>query len=170
MSSAENEPRDTLLPTPTPANSPQRRSRLSRSQGLALATVLLLVVLVAGYWGAVGASTSKPDSTPDHAPTLRFSPSDSPDYTSPTDSYDYTPPSTYDPSPPRVYDLTPPSAYDLTSPSDLYDYTPSYGYPPGGYNSSGCPRDQWTNGYTRSNGTHVDGYYHNSPYDGCGGG
>ncbi len=46
----------------------------------------------------------------------------------------------------------------------------SSSYPPGGYNAYGCPRDQWTNGYFRSDGTWVSGYYHNSPSDGCGGG
>lgn len=43
-------------------------------------------------------------------------------------------------------------------------------YPPGGYNDQGCPKDQWTNGYTRKDGTYVNGYWHNSPTDGCGGG
>lgn len=41
---------------------------------------------------------------------------------------------------------------------------------PGGYNDQGCPRDQWVEGYVRDDGTRVDGYYRNSPHDGCGGG
>lgn len=145
MSSSECESQDTLLPTAIPASSPPRRSRNSISQQPVLATVTLLVVLLAGYLFAVGDSTSKWDSPPDHLPTLRFPPRDSPAY-------------------------TPPSTYDLTPSYDPYDYTPSYDYPPGGYNSSGCPRDQFTNGYTRSDGTYVRGYYHNSPSDSCGGG
>lgn len=35
------------------------------------------------------------------------------------------------------------------------------------YNSAGCLKDQWVNGYFRSNGTYVSGYYRNSPSDNC---
>lgn len=50
---------------------------------------------------------------------------------------------------------------------DLPDYTDPY--PLGGYNDAGCPRDQWVNGYHRG-GSYVEGYFRNSPTDGCGGG
>ena len=62
---------------------------------------------------------------------------------------------------PNIPGLTPPS-YTIPDYSDPY--------PPGGYNGAGCPRDQWVNGYFRKDGTYVDGYYRNSPTDGCGGG
>lgn len=42
--------------------------------------------------------------------------------------------------------------------------------PSGGYNEQGCPKNQYVSGYTRKDGTRVEGYYRNSPSDGCGGG
>jgi hypothetical protein len=42
--------------------------------------------------------------------------------------------------------------------------------PPGGYNEQGCPKGEWVNGYTRKDGTRVQGYWRNSGRDGCGGG
>lgn len=79
-------------------------------------------------------------------------------YTAPP-SYEYTPPPSYTYESPS-YQYTPPPSYTYESPS----------YPPGGFNDQGCPRDQYVNGYYRSNGTYVEGYYRNSPHDGCGGG
>jgi hypothetical protein len=38
---------------------------------------------------------------------------------------------------------------------------------PGGYNGAGCPKNQWVNGYYRSDGTYVSGYWRNSPSDSC---
>ncbi len=35
------------------------------------------------------------------------------------------------------------------------------------YNDVGCPKNQYVSGYTRSNGTYVQGYYRNSPSDDC---
>jgi hypothetical protein len=37
-----------------------------------------------------------------------------------------------------------------------------------GYNDEGCPKNQFVSGYTRSDGTRVQGYWRNSSSDGCG--
>lgn len=49
-----------------------------------------------------------------------------------------------------------PEPYYEPEPEDSYDY-----------NSVGCPKNQWVNGYYRSNGTYVQGYWRNSPNDDC---
>jgi hypothetical protein len=35
------------------------------------------------------------------------------------------------------------------------------------YNSAGCPKNQYVNGYYKANGTYVAGYWRNSPTDNC---
>jgi hypothetical protein len=49
-------------------------------------------------------------------------------------------------------------------------YRPSYYSPSSSYygqlNAAGYPKNQWVNGYYRSNGTYVQGYWRNSPNDG----
>jgi hypothetical protein len=37
-----------------------------------------------------------------------------------------------------------------------------------GYNDEGCPQTEWVEGYTKANGTVVDGYWRNPRDDGCG--
>ncbi|MEW6474298.1 MAG: PKD domain-containing protein [Actinomycetota bacterium] len=71
-----------------------------------------------------------------------------------------------------VFSWFKPYAGSIPSIADLDYDLPDYDdpYPPGGFNDSGCPRDQWVNGYYRKDGTYVNGYYRNSPTDGCGGG
>jgi hypothetical protein len=94
-----------------------------------------------------------------HARTRAVAHPDSNGY---TDSYGYTAP---DP-----YDYTAPDPYDYTAPyTDPYSGGGGYSapYAPGGINSAGCPKNRWVNGYMRSDGTYVQGYWRNSPVDGC---
>jgi hypothetical protein len=68
------------------------------------------------------------------------------------------------------YDYTAPDPYDYTAPyTDPYSGGGGYSapYAPGGINSAGCPKNRWVNGYMRSDGTYVQGYWRNSPVDGC---
>ncbi len=57
-----------------------------------------------------------------------------------------------------------------SSPTTSPPLTISPTNPAGGYNGQGCPKNQYVTGHTRRDGTYVEGYYRNSPSDGCGGG
>lgn len=57
-----------------------------------------------------------------------------------------------------------PTYFDTSNEDDSED---SSDYAPGGYNSVGCPKNQYVSGYYRSNGTYVSGYWRNSPNDNC---
>ena len=78
--------------------------------------------------------------------------------TEPTTTPTYQPPeSTYEPT------------YTEESYEEEPEYEEEYEYeaPTYEYNDAGCPKNQWVNGYTRSDGTYVNGYYRNSPSDNC---
>lgn len=49
------------------------------------------------------------------------------------------------------------------NPEEYYEAA-SEGYE---YNDVGCPKNQYVNGYYRSDGTYVNGYWRNSPHDNC---
>jgi hypothetical protein len=59
------------------------------------------------------------------------------------------------PAPPAPTVVLPPAPAPITTAA------------PGGVNEAGCPKDQWVNGYYRSDGTYVSGYWRNSPTDSC---
>jgi hypothetical protein len=59
----------------------------------------------------------------------------------------------------------------LSVPRTVIDAALAAEYPGAGdLNDVGCPKNQWVSGYYRADGTYVDGYFRNSPSDGCGGG
>jgi hypothetical protein len=159
----------------------RRLIRLGGSAGVALA--IALVVSSCGPSDSTGtggsqrsgrADVSKSESSPSYTPPTYSPPSDtsSSDTSSSDTSPTYTPP-TYTPPSDSSGDSSGDNSYSSDTGSSAGSYTNDYSDPsppPGGYNDQGCPRDQWTNGYIRKDGTYVNGYWHNGPNDGCGGG
>jgi hypothetical protein len=119
---------------------------------------LLLATLVVGLVAAVsvGAATAYggyPSYSSTYYPSYSNHTTYYPSYSTYLPSYS----STYYPS------YTTHSTYYPTYRASYYSPSSSYS---GQLNAAGYPKNQWVNGYYRSNGTYVSGYWRNSPNDG----
>jgi hypothetical protein len=164
-----------------------RLARLDQRKGkntMRLLVATLVVGLVAAVSvGAASAYGGYPSHSSTYYPSSTSYTTYYPSYSTYSPSYSstyypgYTSHTTYYPSY-STYSPSYSSTYypSYTTRSTYYPtYRPSYYSPSSNYyrpsyyshlNAAGYPKNQWVNGYYRSNGTYVHGYWRNSPNDG----